>query len=310
MNILIAGATGFIGSELVKRLRPSHQITVLGRSERHLQARFPNPIKTITWEALPELNATNYDLIINLSGANIGEKRWTEAVKTQLIVSRVRSNERLIAWLDNYNATPRIMCANAVGIYGLQEENGPPLDENSPIDFQDKKDFLQEIGIAWQHSLQPAIDKGLEVTTLRFGVVLKKGQGMLKKLQLPYSLGLGHTLGQGKQSLSWIHYADAINAILFLIDNPAEIGAFNITSPNPVKQHYFAATFSNLLQRPLWLKMPELVIKILFGEMGECLLLKGQNVVPKRLLSLGFRFQYPRLNDALTAEYRPAKSSK
>ena len=305
MNILIAGGSGFIGKELVKKLSKTHQVTVLGRNISKLKTCFPDKKNIITWDDLHSHDACIYDLIINLSGSNIGEKRWTASVKKQLIQSRVHSNERLIHWLEHYQASPRFFCANAVGVYGLQQENDTTaFDEDTPIDFHNKKDFLQKISIAWLASLQPAVDKGLQVTTLHFGVVLQKGQGMLKKLELPFSLGLGNTLGSGEQYLSWIHYKDAINAILLLIENTDVSGRVNITAPNPIKQKHFACALAKALHRPLFLRMPAMMVRAIFGEMGECLLLKGQNVVPKKLQALGFKFQYPTIEQALTQEYK------
>lgn len=304
MNILIAGASGFIGSALVAALSHDHQITVLGRNLKRLNTLFSKEIHQLSWQDLSNTNAQGFDLIINLSGYNISERRWNDKVKKELINSRVNSNKALIHWLIQQNAKPRYMCANAVGIYGLQN-NGEmkPFDEDTVIDPNQTHDFLSTIGIAWQASVNEAVDYGIPVTTLRFGVVLKQGDGMLKKLELPFKLGLGHVLGDGTQALSWVHLDDVISAIIFLIQQPQIIGAINITAPQPVSQKEWASTLARTLNRPLLLKMPAFVIKLLFGEMGECLLLKGQRVVPKRLIDLGYTFKYPTLSSALEAEY-------
>lgn len=307
MNILIAGASGFIGKALTKALSPSHQLTVLGRDLKRLSRRFPTNITKVTWNTLEHHDAKQYDLILNLSGSNIGEKRWSKSIKEELIHSRTSTNQALIDWLEKHKASPRFFCANAVGIYGMQNDDSISFDEDTPIDILHTKDFLNEIGVAWQQSLQPAIDQGIEVTTLRFGVVLKKKEGMLKKLEFPFFLGLGSILGDGKQVISWVHYQDLISAIIFLIENPHITGPINITSPNPVSQKAFATCFAKVLHRPLFLKMPRLVIRLLFGEMGECLLLKGQRVLPKRLTELGFKFNYPELGAALEEEYKVNK---
>ncbi|WP_019218138.1 NAD-dependent epimerase/dehydratase family protein [Legionella tunisiensis] len=180
MKILIAGASGFIGQELVKALT-QHSLTVLGRNRATLQQRFSNPVTMCTWDTLHELDAQTYDVLINLCGYNIAASRWTKEVKKQLIESRVNTNTTLIDWAIKQHAKPRFYCANAVGIYGLQENGAlEAFDENSIIDFNHPRDFLSEIGIRWQQALQPAIDHGMQTTITRFGVVLKKGQGMLK----------------------------------------------------------------------------------------------------------------------------------
>ena len=302
MNILIAGASGFIGQNLVKALKNDHAVTVLGRDKVNLSRLFPSSLHC-TWDTLSSLDANRYDAVINLCGYNIAAHRWTDAIKQQLIDSRVTTNQNLIQWIIHYQAKPHFLCANAVGIYGLQANNdATAFDENTFIDTANPKDFLSEIGIKWQSALQPAIDYGMPVTTMRFGVALKKGEGMLKKLTPSFYLGLGSTLDDGSQILSWIHIDDLINAIVFLLNKPELIGPFNLTSPQPISQAQFARALAKIMHRPLLFKMPAFLIRLLFGEMGECLLLKGQRVIPKRLIDTGFQFQYPFIEDALRHE--------
>lgn len=305
MNILVAGASGFIGTELLKVLSKKHHLSVLGRDMNRLKQCFPDTIQKITWENLYSHDAKQFDIIINLSGSNIGAKKWIQSVKKELIESRTSTNKKLIDWLIKQKAYPHYFCANAIGIYGAHDKNTFSFDENSPLKAENAtNDFLKKICLAWQQSLQPALDGGIKVTTLRFGVVLKKGEGMLKKLEMPFSLGLGSIFGTGQQIISWIHYTDLINAINFLLENLDLAGAINITSPNPITQKEFAADFASVLHRPLFLKMPAFFIKALFGEMGEYLILKGQSVIPKRLLELNFKFKYPTLIAALKQEYQ------
>lgn len=304
MNILIAGASGFIGKELTFSLSNEHHITVLGRSLQRLENTFPATIEKITWDNLQQHSAAPYDLIINLSGSNIGEKRWSTAIKNELISSRTTTNQKLIQWLKDQTAKPRYFCANAVGIYGAQPISTAVFDETHPLSLENPEgDFLKEIGLAWENSLKPALEADFRVSTLRFGVVLKKGEGMLKKLELPFRLGLGSIVGSGKQTISWIHYEDMIASIKFLIERPDLSGAFNMTSPLPVTQKEFALTYAKILKRPLLLKTPAWLIKAMFGEMGEYLLLKGQAVIPKRLTDLSFQFKYSTLTSALAREY-------
>lgn len=305
MHILIAGASGFIGHALTKYLMPHHKITVLGRNKDLLNRCFDNHIAKISWQELERIDAGDVDVVINLCGYTIAEKRWSPEVKKELIDSRVLPNQQLIAWLIRHNAKPHYICANAVGIYGLQEPGDMhSFDEDAVINYAKPHDFLSEIAVAWQQSLQPAIDFGIAVTTARFGVVLKRQQAMLAKLELPFKLGLGSTIGSGQQYLSWIHIDDACQALDFLIAHPEVTGPVNITAPMPVSQKEFATTLAKIMKRPLFLNMPAFMIKLIFGEMGECLLLKGQRVVPKRLNELGYTFKYPSVRDALAAEYR------
>lgn len=303
MKILIAGASGFIGSELVRDLSKNHTISVLGRQLEKLEKQYSPDITKITWDDLSSHDATQYDLVINLCGSNIGAKRWSPTVKKELIESRTITNEKLTKWLIHGNAKPRFFCANAIGIYGAQDISIDSFDENSPLP-NSSEDFLQQIGLDWQQSLQSAIDAGIPVTTLRFGIVLKQGEGMLKKLELPFRLGLGSILGTGQQVISWVHYKDLIQALNFLIEHPDITGPVNITAPFPVSQQIFARKLATTLNRPLLFTMPEWFIKAMFGEMGEYLLLKGQKVIPKRLTDLGFAFTYPDIESALKFEYQ------
>lgn len=305
MNVLIAGASGFIGHRLVAALQPNHTITVLGRDRTNLQRHFSESVKLATWEMLPDLEASSFDTIINLCGYNIAASRWSESVKKQLIDSRVQTTSALVDWAIKAHAKPHFICANAVGIYGMQESSDKrELDEDTPIDLEHPCDFLSEIGVRWQQALQGAIDYGMNVTTTRFGIVLGKSGGVLKKLSPSFYMGFGSIIGDGKQIMSWVHIDDVVNAILFLLNNPELTGAFNVTSPNPVSQAEFARALARVMHRPLFLKMSAFVIRLLFGEMGECLLLKGQRVVPNRLIESGYDFRYPNLMDALRYEYR------
>lgn len=307
MNILIAGASGFIGQNLVAALQNKHSITVVGRDKTKLEQLFTPPIKINTWDSLTQVNANNFDAIINLCGYNISASRWTDQVKKELIESRVKTSSNLIGWVKKHSAKPHFYCANAVGIYGLQENGDPHIfDEDSPINFEQPKDFMSEIGIRWQQALQPAIDYGMKVTTTRFGVVLKKGEGMLKKLAPSFYCGLGAIVGDGKQVISWVHIDDLVGAYLFLLQNSNLTGAFNVTAPQPISQAEFAQTLATAMNRPLFLKIPAAVIRVLFGEMGESLLLSGQRVMPKRLMDVGYRFNYPELERALKQCWNPS----
>ena len=305
MNILIAGASGFIGKELVNSLKNKHAVTVLGRNQKTLHRLFPTNTGYCAWDHLSQLDPHHYDAVINLCGYNIAARRWTDAVKKQIIDSRVSTSQILIQWIMRHKAKPHFLCANAVGIYGLQENgDNTDLDENTMVDISHPKDFLSEIGIKWQSALQPAIDYGMSVTTMRFGVVLKKGEGMLKKLYPSFYLGLGSLVGDGSQMLSWIHIEDLVAAILLLVNEPELTGPFNLTSPQPVSQAQFAQALAKAMHRPLFFKIPASLIRLLFGEMGESLLLKGQRVMPKRLLDTGFKFRYAAVEDALKNEFQ------
>jgi hypothetical protein len=304
MNILLAGASGFIGQVLTRALITNHHhVTALGRDTTKIPRHESTDVTYCNWHDLIHLNANNFDVVINLCGSNIAASRWNDTVKQQLIDSRVQSNQKLINWIITQKAKPRFFCANAVGIYGLQKNgDSSSFDENSPINLEHPSDFLSEIGVLWQSSLKAAIDYGMSVTTLRFGVVLAKNGGMLKKLLPSFYCNLGSIIGDGQQVISWVHMDDVIGAILFLINRSELTGAFNITSPTPVSQAEFARTLAKVMHRMLILKTPAFIIQMMFGEMGESLLLQGQRVLPKRLIESGYLFHYPQLLQALKQE--------
>lgn len=300
MNILIAGATGFVGRHLIAALKADHRITALSRQRSQLQRYFDASVQMITWNELDAQDASQYHVIINLCGHNIADSRWSQQVKRLLIESRVQTNTQLIQWVIKHQAKPRYICANAIGIYGMHDGVSTEIfDEDSPVNFEQPCDYLSEIGVRWQQSLQPAMDYGLEVTTTRFGVILGHGEGLLKKLIPSFYMGMGAVIGDGQQVISWVDIDDVVGAIQFLLAHPAITGAVNVTSPYPVSQAEFARTLASAMHRPLWLHIPAFLIRWLFGEMGESLLLKGQRVMPKRLASAGYVFHYPQLVDAL-----------
>lgn len=304
MNILIAGGSGLIGKALIAGLPADYQWTVIGRDKTALAKLFPVQVNCLSWDDLPNQNAESFDVVINLCGHNIAASRWTDKVKAAIISSRVDTSQTLIDWLLSQEARPRFFCANAIGIYGMQAEGDETVyTEDSPIQTDPPKDFLSEIGLRWQAALDPAIAAGIAVTTTRFGVVLKKGEGFLAKLYPSFRLGLGSVIGSGQQVLSWIDYQDLVAAYQFLLERPDLTGAFNLTAPQPCTQAEFAHAFAKALGRPCWLKTPALVMKLLFGEMGDSLINHGQRVVPQRLQDLGFQFKWHRIEDALNAAY-------
>lgn len=303
MHILIAGGTGLVGQHMIHQLNPDHTFTVLSRNVAHVKKKFGESVHACSWESLNEFDAKAFDVVINLAGYNISASRWNEKVKQKIIDSRVKTNEKLIDWLIRSGAKSRYYSANAVGIYGAQEKtDDKELDETDKVQFSPPKDFLNEVGMKWQQSVQKAIDHNIPVTITRFGVVIKKEDGMLGKLSLPYQLGLGSVIGDGQQVISWIDIDDLVRAYEFLLTNPTFIGSYNVTSPNPVTQKEFAKSLAKALNRPLFLKTPQFVIRLLLGEMGEYLINRGQRVIPKRLTDEGFSFKYPTIESSLEKE--------
>ena len=301
MKILVAGATGFIGKNLVLSFEREHEITVLGRDISRLKKFFPKHY-ALDWQDLAAEPATNYQVVINLCGENISSQRWTSEQKTKIIHSRITTTDKLASWALTSN-TPqslRFLNASAVGIYGLNTEKNT---ENTTIKSQ-KYCFSQQVVHAWETTVKKKLENKINYTLMRFGVVLKKQHGMLEKLETPYKLGLASILGNGQQKISWIHIEDLIQAITLIINNQSLSGPINLVAPNVVTQKQFAVNLANVLNRPCFFKTPAFLIKLLFGQMGKELLLSGQEVIAKRLKEVTFSFQYPTLEKAIFHEYK------
>jgi uncharacterized protein (TIGR01777 family) len=308
MKILICGATGFVGKSLIPALLANqHQVTAMGRDTSKIQSVFKNQVTALAWDQLNTLSPDDFDAVINLAGETIAESRWTDKVKAKIKESRVKATQAIVDWcLTAKQKKPHLYNASAIGTYGLQsvqKDLPTPLTEAKSIAFGKPTDFLSEVGQAWESAADEAVNAGVPVTFLRFGVVLKRGEGMLKKLELPFICGLGSVLGTGQQAVTWVHIDDLVQAILFLLQHPAITGAVNICAPGCVSQAAFSAILAKTLHRPLFLTMPAWAVKILFGQMGEELLLGGQHIYPQRLWESGFVFTYPELAAALAHEW-------
>lgn len=304
MKVLVCGASGMIGKALVASLK-DHQVSVLGRSFKRLKRSFGKSCECLTWQTLTDDFLASYDVIVNLSGANIAQSRWTSSRKQQIIDSRVKTTEQLVAaCLRLGDNSPRLLNASAIGIYGiagsLQQQQSTHFDESSVIP-NPPSDFLCQVGVSWEHALQPAQQAGLSVVQCRFGVVLDPSGGMLKKLLPSFRLGLGSTLATGQQPLSWVSLSDVVRALHFIMAQPSLTGAINIVAPETVSQATFSRTLAQQLSRPCLLNLPEFAIKAMFGQMGVECLMSGQTVVSKVLPSHGFEYEHTTLKKALSS---------
>lgn len=305
MHILIAGASGFIGLHLVRHWLGKHQLSAIGRNKKKLRHCFSDEVTCFQWDELNQINAKDIDVVINLSGYNIGAHRWSDEIKHKIIESRVETTKSLINWMNQNDAKPHFYCANAVGIYGLQDKpTNASKTEDSQIEDDNPPDFLTKVGVLWKQAAEKALEQDIPLTITCFGVVLEKGEGMLKKLAPSFYLGLGSIIGDGEQIISWVHIQDVVQSFDFLIQHPDITSVINLCAPTPVSQRTFAKSLAKAMKRPLFLKTPAFLIKALFGEMGECLIIKGQSVLPKRLMALDYRFKYPTINEALNAEFQ------
>lgn len=289
MKYLITGGTGFIGHYLVDFLvNQKNDITILTRN--------PNKVRS-DCKAITDISSISddqkFDVIINLAGANIS-KRWTESYKDILISSRLKTTQDLVDLVSRMNEKPKLfISASAIGYYGDQKDR-VVIDENT----QGTEGFTHELCGQWEECANKIKIFGVPTCIVRLGVVLGKDGGALKKILPPFYLGLGGKVGSGKQIFSWVHIEDVIRSFNYMIQNDAN-GVFNVTAPNPITNEEFTITVGKILNRPTIFGMPKKIVSIVFGEMGEALLLKGAKVIPKRLENNGFKFKYKTINSAL-----------
>lgn len=293
MNILITGGSGFIGSQLCKKLlERNDQLTVLSRSPDSVKSRCGASITPLA--SLAALTAEDkFDAIINLAGEPIADARWSDQQKSALIESRIGTTHQLINYIKRAKQKPEcLISGSAVGYYG--DGGDQPLDENSP--FHDE--FTHRLCRDWEAAAHEAEQQGVRVCLLRTGLVVGRNGGFLSKMLLPFKLCLGGRLGDGKQWMSWIHLFDLIAMILFLLDHHELHGPFNGTAPEPVNNADFTRSLAKTLHRIAPFPIPAITLRIAMGEMSR-LLLTGQRVLPKRALDAGFEFKFTRLESAL-----------
>ncbi|WP_018983843.1 TIGR01777 family oxidoreductase [Salinimonas chungwhensis] len=296
MRILITGGTGFIGRHLIDALHLTHDITVLTRDKSKAGSALPQNITLIN--ALTEISDFSaLDAIINLAGEPIADSRWDAKQKRRICESRWEITRELV---DRINATENppatFLSGSAIGFYGRQGDKTVTEAQHHVHD-----EFTHELCKKWEEIALEAADV-TRVCLLRTGVVLAKGEGALDKMALPFKLGLGGKMGNGKQYMSWIHIRDMVQAIIFLLKNADCNGPFNMTAPHPVTNKTFTSTLADVLNRPAIFTVPAFALKAAMGEAAE-MLLTGQKVIPEKLQEAGFTFEYPLLESALKQEF-------
>ena len=294
-SILLTGGSGFIGSHLVPvLLAQGYNITVLTRYPDKTARHFNYAVTAV--EQLAVLQDDNFDVVINLAGQGISDKRWTPEIKKQLRDSRIITTRKLLNYLQNKNKkTELLISGSAVGYYGLSESD-ELHDETSSADAS----FSSRLCADWESEARHAEALAIRTCYLRTGIVLGKSGGALRKMLPPFKMGLGGPMGSGKQWMSWIHIDDLLAIVLCVINNKEIKGAINATAPNPVTNKDFSSILGRRLKRPAFLPMPAFILKIMLGEMAVELLLSGQRVIPKKILDAGYKFQYAELDDALS----------
>ena len=293
MKIIISGASGLIGKPLVASLRKhGHEVVQLVRRSPQANEKQWNPSAGQLDVAVLE----GCDAVIHLSGAGIGDRRWTTIYKQELIESRTKSTSLLATTIANCAKKPSVfLSGSAIGIYG------PRGDEELTEQSSNGSSFLAEICKQWEAAAKPAVDAGVRTVYLRTGIVLTPLGGALKK-QLPlFKLGLGGKFGDGRAWQSWISLDDELAAIEHLLTAKVS-GAVNLTAPNPVTNADFTTALARALKRLAILPIPKFGPKLLLGgELADALLFTGQRVMPVELQKSGFAFQHPTIDVALRA---------
>lgn len=289
MRVLITGGTGFIGRRLVAALLAREDgVAVLSRrpESAELDARVD------LYSELGQIQGP-VDAVVNLAGAPIADKRWSEKRKKLLRESRLKTTEQLVNWIAGLETRPEVLVSgSAIGYYGSQGDL--ELDE----DAEPKIDFAHQLCADWETEALRAREQGVRVCLIRTGVVLGKG-GALNKMLPPFRMGLGGPISSGRQWMSWIHIDDEVAAILHLIDHQTLEGPFNLTAPQPETNEQFSKTLASVLGRPCIFRVPAPVIWLMMGEAAD-LVVKGQRVVPAKLMRSGYSFRYTDLQPALT----------
>ena len=293
--VAISGATGLIGSALAARLRARSV-----RVRRLVRTAHPQSPDDIVWDPMRGVlspdDLEGADAVVHLAGEPLAH-RWTDARRRAIRESRVRGTELVARTIAALDRRPRVLLSgSAIGIYG--DRGDEPVDEESALG----SDFLAGVTREWEAASVAAADAGVRVVLLRSGIVLSPKGGALERLLLPFRLGVGGPIGNGRQWMSWIALDDHVRAMEHALVTTGMHGPVNLVSPNPVTNAEFAATLGRVLSRPALVPAPAFALELVYGEMARATILAGQRVLPKVLLRTGFQFAHPTLEQALRYE--------
>ena len=299
MKVLMTGGTGLIGRELGKALvNAGHNVFLISRGQKSALSKVTYPCQVIEADLNrgpshdPRLDSV--EVVIHLAGENVGAGRWTVSRKENIYASRVNLTKNLLISLNNNKALKVSISAGAIGIYGNRENE--ILNEESKAGTG----FLAEVCSAWESAVREgqSVFPKARFVVLRAGVVMSSSDGALGKMIQPFRWGVGGVLGNGRQWLSWIHIQDLVKIYLWALENSAAVGGINAVSPNPVTNREITCVLASILEKWVGPTVPAFVLRALLGEMSS-LILNSARVEPRRLLSAGFRFEFPEIEGAL-----------
>ncbi len=294
MKILITGASGLIGTALQKSFaEKGYEMLLATRSE-------PKKPEQIQWDMEAGFNESDFnrleglDAVIHLAGENVSGLRWTDDKKKAIRESRVKGTYNIVNTLSRLEKKPKVFISgSATGFYG--DRGDEVMTETSPAG----ETFLADVCKAWEIESRRAEDIGIRTVLLRTGIVLSKDGGALATMLTPFKFGVGGVVGSGKQWMSWISLDDVVGIINFALENENIRGAVNVVAPNPATNEEFTKTLGDVLYRPTFLPLPAFAVNLVFGEMGDALLLASTRVEPKRLNEAGFSFEFTDLKAAI-----------
>ncbi len=309
MRIIITGGTGLIGRALSKALvENGHNVTVLSRNP--IEAKVMSEgVHLHRWDGKTAEGwghlADGADAIINLAGANLGEHRWTKAYKKEIRDSRIDAGNAIMEAIRAAEEKPGVLIqGSAVGYYP-SDTSDTEYTESSRIG----NDFPAKVLFDWELSTAAASRMGIRRPIIRTGVVFSNDATAYKRLKLPFSFFVGGKLGDGDQWMAWIHIEDEVRAILFLLENEAADGPFNLVAPNPVRAGELAIAIGDAMGRPSLIPAPGFALKAVLGEMST-VVLEGRKAVPAKLLEMGFEFKYPTIEAGLAELTGKSKEKK
>jgi hypothetical protein len=296
MHVTLTGATGLIGSRLVRALHArGDQVTVLTRDPDRARSTLGD-VEAHAWRALdepaPAVALSGRDAVVHLAGENVAQ-RWTDSARRAIHDSREIGTRNLVAGLRAAEPRPRaLVSASGVDYYGAHG------DELLPEDTPPGDDFLARVCVAWEREAQAARELGVRVVSLRTAVVLDSGGGALAKMLPFFRLGIGGPVAGGRQYLPWIHADDIVGMYLAALDNDSWEGAFNAAAPEPVTNRDFSRALGRALRRPAFAPVPAFAVRLLYGDMAE-IVTEGQRAIPARALERGHAFRHADLDAAL-----------